>query len=122
MTGLALLVACCYSCSLLLSSQSRNEYQDHGLTNISQDEQQMRVQYRFVNFGTRFEAAGGSRPLDSENNPANLHENEIALDVGGCCWGYDKCDLAVIDHHFERPGQFPSASVAVLHLAQWVRA
>ena len=75
----------------------------------------MTFRYRFVGFGTNFESRLGDRQLDQSGiNPRALHENEIALDVGNVCWGYEDEPLAVIDHHFERKGQFPSASAAVL--------
>lgn len=79
----------------------------------------MTFRYRFVGFGTNFEFRHGIRHLeDASSNPSVLHENEIALDVGNVCWGCDGEPLCVIDHHFERPGQFPSASAAVLHNAR----
>jgi hypothetical protein len=46
-----------------------------------------------------------------------LFDNEIAVDVGSQCLGHDGCDALVLDHHFERPGNFPAAAAAVLHLA-----
>jgi hypothetical protein len=57
--------------------------------------------YRFVRFGTRFTAATGTRdeaPADS----AVLFENELAVDVGGVCWGFEGESLPVLDHHFHR--------------------
>ncbi len=75
--------------------------------------------YRFVPFGTRFAPAPGAPRTDASERPTALHENELALDVGGVCWGYDGELLSVLDHHFHRPtGQFPSAAAAVLHNAQ----
>ena len=74
--------------------------------------------YRFVNFGTVFSAGHGNRsPDDGGGSPNLLYKNELAMDVGGVCWGYQDEQLAVIDHHFQREGQFPSASAAVLHKA-----
>ncbi len=60
-------------------------------------------------------------PENTRDHPGVLHENELALDVGGICWGCDEEALSVIDHHFYREGQFPSASAAVLHKAQLIR-
>jgi hypothetical protein len=79
----------------------------------------MTFKYRYVGFGTNFEFAAGLR-FDRETNPRSLHANEIALDVGNVCWGYNGEPLAVIDHHFERPGQFSSASAAVLHNSELI--
>ena len=77
--------------------------------------------YRFVRFGTRFTSADGPRPNRSAD-PAALFENELAVDVGSICWGFDGETLAVLDHHFHRPaGQFPSAAAAVLHNADSIR-
>lgn len=82
----------------------------------------MTFKYRYVAFGTNFDFRPGARHLEDEStNPSALHENEIALDVGNICWGYDGEPLCVIDHHFERPGQFPSASAAVLYKAQLIK-
>ena len=78
----------------------------------------MNVRHRYVPYGTHFVPAEGNR-INGENAQSNLHENELAMDVGGTCWGYANEVQAVIDHHFFRPdlGQFPSASAAVLHKA-----
>src|SRR5438874_1019314 len=74
--------------------------------------------YRFVRFGTRFTGAPGMR-TDAGPEPAVLHENELAVDVGGVCWGLDGETLPVLDHHFHRAaGQYPSAAAAVIHNAQ----
>ncbi len=73
--------------------------------------------YRFVRFGTRFTSADGPR-LDRSADPAALHRNELAVDVGSVCWGLDGETLPVLDHHFHRAaGQYPSAAAAVLHNA-----
>src|SRR5690242_6386674 len=56
---------------------------------------------------------GVDRPLDPVCQ-------RVVTDVGGtCCSGSEP--LAVIDHHFSRQGQFPSASAAVLHKAKLIR-
>jgi hypothetical protein len=77
--------------------------------------------YRFVRFGTRFASAAGRR-TNSRDEPAALHDNELAVDVGGVCWGLDGETLPVLDHHFHRSkGQYPSAAAAVLHNAGRIR-
>ncbi len=74
--------------------------------------------YRFVRFGTHFVSAPGVRDNPGDE-PAALHENELAVDVGNVCWGLDDETLSVLDHHFRRTdGQFPSAAAAVLHNAK----
>lgn len=79
----------------------------------------MDFRYRFVPFGTDFENAPGARTTGS--GPAHLlYENEIATDVGRSFWGDPGSTDRVIDHHFEKPDQFPSASSAVLHSAQHI--
>jgi hypothetical protein len=65
----------------------------------------MEFKYDFVAYGTSFEGETA------------LKENEIAADVGGRCLLYDGEDSLIIDHHFSRSDNFPSASAAVLHLA-----
>ena len=52
--------------------------------------------------------------------PGTLYANELVTDVGGTCWDRNE-PLAIIDHHFSRDGQFPSASAAVLHKAKLIR-
>jgi hypothetical protein len=81
----------------------------------------MTFRYRFVGFGTRFSTAAATRiapPVD-ENDRRTLCDNELAVDVGGVCWGHAEVKDHVIDHHFHRDdgGQFPSAAAAVLHQA-----
>ena len=77
--------------------------------------------YRFVRFGTRFSAGDGAR-TDGRSAPEKLHPNELAVDVGGRCWGFEGETLAVLDHHFHRAaGQFPSAAAAVIHNAERIR-
>jgi hypothetical protein len=75
--------------------------------------------YRYVDFGTVFTGDPRLRGAADES-PATLFANELAVDVGGTCWGSNE-PLAVIDHHFSGEGQFPSASAAVLHKAQLIR-
>ena len=78
--------------------------------------------YRYVDFGTVFIGASGIRGAESrEESPATLYANELVTDVGGTCWDRNE-PLAIIDHHFSRDGQFPSASAAVLHKAKLIRA
>ncbi len=81
----------------------------------------MRFRYRYVGFGTGFSAAAAPRIATraDERDQGFLRENELAVDVGGVCWGHGGVDQPVIDHHFHRAdgGQFPSAAAAVLHLA-----
>ena len=60
--------------------------------------------YIYKPFGTNF------------SEKSSLKDGEIATDVGGSCLAYNDQSL-VIDHHFHRPDNFPSASAAVLHLA-----
>jgi hypothetical protein len=77
----------------------------------------MDFRYRYVDYGTTFVPLAGLR--DSGAAAAHLlFENELALDVGGCCLGDREVDACIIDHHFPRKYQFPAASAAVLHLAQ----
>src|SRR5579862_7466878 len=78
--------------------------------------------YRFVDFGTSFLGDPHVRAFDKGNeSPATLFANELATDVGGTCWDVNE-PLPVIDHHFLRDAQFPSASAAVLHKAALIRA
>lgn len=79
----------------------------------------MGFRYRFVPFGTNFIAKSGTR--SNSNDPSDLYENELALDVGGTCWGHQRESRPVIDHHFVRDNQFPSASAAVLHFTTRIR-
>jgi hypothetical protein len=77
---------------------------------------QPRFRYRFVNFGTRFEPRLNEDRTDSHAHPNLLFVNEVAVDVGSRCWSVPG-DPLIIDHHFTRKDQFPSASAAVLHMA-----
>ena len=82
----------------------------------------LEIRYRYVGFGTVFVPRQGSRAPDQGRlEPRFLYANELALDVGGICWGYGNETLSVLDHHFNRPGQFPSASAAVLHNRKRIR-
>jgi len=77
----------------------------------------MRFRYRYVGYGTRFSPEKGPRP-EGESDPSKLYENELAVDIGGVCWGVDGVEQPVLDHHFYREaGQYPSAAAAVLHNA-----
>ncbi len=83
----------------------------------------MDFRYRFVDFGTVFQAGNELRSArEADLDPHTLHQNELALDVGGVCWGEDGETLSVIDHHLQRPGHSPRASTAVLQLAPQIRA
>ncbi|MCE9556733.1 MAG: hypothetical protein K8T91_25570 [Planctomycetes bacterium] len=77
----------------------------------------MNFKYRYVEFGTRFISAQGSRSSAGES-PDRLYDNELALDVGGACWGIDGETRPIVDHHFFWPERFPSAAAAVLHRAE----
>jgi hypothetical protein len=80
--------------------------------------------YRYVNFGTNFQKSKAAQRSEADAFKGEfardkLCRNELALDVGGMCGGFDGDDLSVIDHHF--PGEpFPSASAAVLHKARLI--
>jgi hypothetical protein len=77
--------------------------------------------YRYVDFGTVFTGAlGVRRPENGAESPDTLYANELVTDVGGTCWGRNE-PLSIIDHHFSRDDQFPSASAAVLHKAKLIR-
>jgi hypothetical protein len=77
--------------------------------------------YRYVDFGTVFTGASGTRDGEIGNDfSGTLYANELVTDLGGTCWGRNE-PLAIIDHHFSRDGQFPSAAAAVLHKAKLIR-
>lgn len=78
-------------------------------------------QYRFVSFGTIFITAPGVRARDDERDPAALHDNEVAVNVGKANWTGQPGEPVVMDHHFFGDGQFPSSSVAVIHHAELLR-
>ena len=82
----------------------------------------MEFHYRFVGFGTRFATAAGFRAAGDLADPATLYENELAVDVGGRQWGIEGEAGAVLDHHLIAAGRAPSASAAVLHRAEAIRA
>lgn len=73
--------------------------------------------YREVGFGTHFEVQDGLRKT-ADQPPNRLFANEIAVDVGGVCFGYKDEPGWIFDHHFTRTGNdenFPCAAVAVIH-------
>lgn len=77
--------------------------------------------YRYVDFQTVFIGDPGFRSVEAEaESPGTLYANELATDVGQTCWDRNE-PLAVLDHHFPRDGQFPSASAIVLHKAKLIR-
>jgi hypothetical protein len=48
-----------------------------------------------------------------------LYENEVAVDLGGSCYGENGEERLIFDHHFSSPGMnIPSASSAVLRYAK----
>jgi hypothetical protein len=84
----------------------------------------MNFKYRYVGYGTVFKRAEGLRDRVGRSEedpfaPSRLFANELVVDVGGVCWGYEGEESPIIDHHFrrEKGGQFPSAAAAVLHNA-----
>ena len=77
----------------------------------------MNFRYRYVPFGTAF-LPGEDLRSNGDTEPEKLYANELVVDVGGVCRGYQGEQLHIYDHHFFRAdGQFPSASAAVLHHA-----
>ena len=83
----------------------------------------MLFKYRYVDFGTKFTKGEGIRSAENRSgDPSKLFANEIAMDVGGECWGYEECSLPVFDHHFFRPNQYASATIAVLDHTRAIRA
>ena len=79
-----------------------------------------KFKYRTVSFGTRFELKPGFRKNGEDRT--NLYENELATDVGGECLGWKECTRPILDHHFARQDQYPSAAAAVLHQAHRITA
>ena len=95
----------------------------------------MTFAYRSVGYGTRFEKSEDWRLKDwgpNRNAPKDHQEsdertlcfNEIAVDVGSTCLGYQGYSLRVFDHHFQREdlknGNFGSAALTVLSQARAV--
>ena len=76
--------------------------------------------YRCVPYGTGFKPVPGLRT--GPGDPGLLFENELAADVGGVCLGWQGCGRPILDHHFHRAGQYPSAAAAVLHQAHRIAA
>ncbi|HKD84685.1 MAG TPA: hypothetical protein VKB58_08050 [Terriglobales bacterium] len=78
------------------------------------------VRYRYVDFGTVFTGDPRTRSVDAASeSPGTLFANELAVDVGGTCWGPNE-PLVVLDHRASAT-QFPSATAAVLHKANRIR-
>lgn len=76
----------------------------------------MHFKYRYVKYGPAFVSDPGLRapgPV-APGSEEQLAANELAVDVGSRCYGWDGCDLPVFDHHFTRAGQWPSAAATVL--------
>jgi hypothetical protein len=76
----------------------------------------MQFAYRYVKYGPSFSADPALRapgPV-AAGTEERLAANELAVDVGSCCFGWEGCDLPVFDHHFARAGQWPSAAATVL--------
>lgn len=86
----------------------------------------MEFRYRYVPFGTSFVRTAGIRSASVGPLASELHDNELAVDVGGTFMGIGGLgqdpSLAVVDHHFDHPDQFPSASAGVLHLKDRIQA
>lgn len=76
----------------------------------------MHFAYRYVKYGPAFEAGPGIRATGpvAPGTEERLDANEVAVDVGSRCYGWDGCTLPIFDHHFTRAGQWPSAAVTVL--------
>ena len=88
----------------------------------------MRFRQRFVPFGTAFQADEGEARADAGSAREVLFRNEIVVDVGNTCWGWTDPvartteTRRIIDHHFERERQYPSASAGVLDLQEEIAA
>jgi hypothetical protein len=87
----------------------------------------MRIFQRFVPFGTSFTSQESEDRVDAAQFPdCSLCRNEIVVDIGATCWGWVREKggapetMRVIDHHFEREAQFPSASAAVIDLEEMI--
>ena len=76
----------------------------------------MHFAYRYVKYGPAFTSVPGLRAPGAvvAGTEEQLAANELAVDVGSCCHGWDGCELPVFDHHFSRAGQWPSAAATVL--------
>jgi hypothetical protein len=79
---------------------------------------------RFAPFGTLFKRSEATlRHAADAPDISVLCDNEIVVDVGGCCFGYREPGATatekslIFDHHFTRSNNYPSASAAVLHHA-----
>ena len=76
----------------------------------------MKIRHRYLPFHTR--TVGGDGLRTDGRQPETVFENEIVVDVGGKCRGWQGETLWIFDHHFHREeGNFPSAAAAVLHHA-----
>ena len=84
----------------------------------------MHFAYRYVKYGPSFTADPALRAAGPvvAGTEERLAANEVAVDVGSCCYGWDGCDLPVFDHHFARAGQWPSAAATVLGNATALQA
>lgn len=74
------------------------------------------IHYRQVPFGTSLISPPGGGELRgtvSRENESILFANELAVDVGGICFGIDSETRLVFDHHFST-SPHPSAAAAVL--------
>lgn len=84
----------------------------------------MHFRYREVGYGTSFHLLESVRESATSPGPAQLCLNEIAVDVGGACWGVANEERRVLDHHFVGGGLPPSAASAVLlnaaRIERWV--
>lgn len=110
--------------TLCFPAESRKQYNQPQV--LSEADARVKFKYRYVAYGTGFVSAPDFRAIcEAEASKARkLYENELALDVGGVCWGFpdgeQKEHLPILDHHFDK-AEFPSASAAVLHNALRIR-
>ena len=92
------------------------------------DRNRVRISTRLARFGTSFKNHEGVHDPRAESWPEeevaeSLFANEIAVDIGGACVGYQNEQRLIFDHYFAgRVGNFPSAAAAVLHLNQIVES
>jgi len=84
----------------------------------------MHFAYRYVKYGPAFQADPGLRPSGpvTAGTEERLAANEVAVDVGSRCYGWDGCTLPIFDHHFARAGQWPSAAATVVAHASAVQS